>query len=132
MNLRTFGSTAAAVTKALSALNIQSRPALVTGVRGNKLIGISDIPTAGFMEKPGIISKNKVNGIYSFPFPVDNHDGTRPKSCGIHSIEDNGVLRCGCLRLKPLGNCARINNLALKGEICCSQKVVALRGLIPF
>jgi hypothetical protein len=26
----------------------------------------------------------------------------------------------------------RINNLALKGEVCCSRKVVTLRGLIPF
>jgi hypothetical protein len=25
-----------------------------------------------------------------------------------------------------------INNLALKGKVCCSRKVVTLRGLIPF
>jgi hypothetical protein len=31
-------------------------------------------------------------------------------------------------RAKP----AIINNLALKGEVCCSHEVVALRGLIPF
>jgi hypothetical protein len=86
--------------KSLPALNIYSRPAFVTEVQGNRLISINNIPAVEFMEKFGIISKNKVNAVYGFPLLVDNNDGTGPKSCAIHSIEDGGVLRCGSVITK--------------------------------
>jgi hypothetical protein len=81
--------------KSLPALNIYSKPALVTGVQGSKLISINNMPAVEFMEKLGIISGNKVNAVYGFPLLVDNNDGMGPKSCAIHSIENGGVLRCG-------------------------------------
>ncbi|MDR2631911.1 MAG: FIST C-terminal domain-containing protein [Spirochaetaceae bacterium] len=81
--------------KSLPALNIYSKPALATEVQGNKLISINNIPAVEFMEKLGIISKNKANAVYGFPLLVDNNDDAGPKSCAIHSIEDGGVLRCG-------------------------------------
>jgi hypothetical protein len=81
--------------KSLPALNIYSKPALVTGVQGSRLISINDIPAAEFMENFGIISGNKTDAVYGFPLLVDNHDGMGPKSCAIHNIEDGGVLRCG-------------------------------------
>ncbi|MDR0597614.1 MAG: FIST C-terminal domain-containing protein [Treponema sp.] len=81
--------------KSLPAMNIYSKPAIVTGVEDNNLISINSIPAVEFMEKLGIISKNKINAVYGFPLLIDNHDGRGPKSCAIHSIEDGGVLRCG-------------------------------------
>jgi hypothetical protein len=81
--------------KSLPAMNIYSKPAVVTGVQDNRLISINGIPAVEFMEKLGIVSKNRINAVYGFPLLVDNHDGKGPKSCAIHSIEDGGVLRCG-------------------------------------
>jgi hypothetical protein len=83
------------VVKSLPAMNIYSKPAVVTGVRDGKLVSINNIPAVEFMERLGILSKNRVNAIYGFPLLIDNHDGKGPKSCAIHSIEDGGVLRCG-------------------------------------
>jgi hypothetical protein len=81
--------------KSLPAMNFYSQPALVTGAQDNKLISINNIPAVEFMEKLGIISEGKVNAIYGFPILIDNNDGTGPKSCAMHSIEDGGVIRCG-------------------------------------
>jgi hypothetical protein len=82
--------------KPLPAMNFYSQPALVTGARGNRLISINNIPAAEFMERVGIVSKGQINAaIQGFPLLVDNKDGTEPKSCAIHSVEDGGVLRCG-------------------------------------
>jgi hypothetical protein len=86
--------------KSLPALNFYTKPAVVTEVRDSKLVSINNIPAVEFMEKLGIISKNKVNAIYGFPLLVDNRDGKGPKSCAIHSIEDGGALRCGSAIVK--------------------------------
>jgi hypothetical protein len=81
--------------KSLPPMNIYSKPAIVTEVQGSRIISINNIPAVEFMEALGITSKNKVNAVYGFPLLIDNNDGTGPKSCAIHSIEDGGVLRCG-------------------------------------
>ncbi|MDR0640841.1 MAG: FIST C-terminal domain-containing protein [Treponema sp.] len=79
----------------LPVMNIYSKQAIVTEVQDGRLVSINNIPAVEFMEKLGIISKNKVNAVYGFPLLIDNNDGWGPKSCAIHSIEDGGVLRCG-------------------------------------
>jgi hypothetical protein len=81
--------------KSLPAMNFYTKPAVVTEVRGSKLVSINNMPAVEFMEKLGIISQNRVNAVYGFPLLIDNHDGKGPRSCAIHSIEDGGVLRCG-------------------------------------
>jgi hypothetical protein len=81
--------------KSLPAMNFYSQPALATEVQGNLLISINNMPAVEFMEKIGIISGGKLNAIHSFPLLVDNNDGGGAKSCGIHSIEEDGALRCG-------------------------------------
>jgi hypothetical protein len=86
--------------KSLPTLNIYTKPAFVTEVQDNRLISINDTPAVEFMEKIGIISRNRVNAVYGFPLLIDNHDGAGPKSCAIHSIEDGGVLRCGSAIVK--------------------------------
>jgi hypothetical protein len=86
--------------KSLPAMNIYSKPALVTEVQGNRLISINNIPAVEFLEKFGIISANQVNAVYGFPLLIDNHDGAGQKSCAVHSIEDGGVLRCGSAIVK--------------------------------
>jgi hypothetical protein len=54
------------------------------------------MPAAEFMERVGIVSNGQINAaIQGFPLLVDNKDGTEPKSCAIHSVEEGGVLRCG-------------------------------------
>jgi hypothetical protein len=83
------------VVKSLPAMNFYSKPAVVTGVRDRKIVSINNMPAVEFMERLGIISKNRVNAVYGFPLLVDNRDGKGPKSCAIHSIEDGGALRCG-------------------------------------
>jgi hypothetical protein len=82
-------------TKFLPAMNFYSQPALITGARNNMLISINNMPAAEFMEKIGIVSNGKLSATYGFPLLVDNNDGTAPKSCAIHGIEEGGVLRCG-------------------------------------
>jgi hypothetical protein len=79
----------------LSAMNIYSRPALVTDARDNLLISINDIPAGEFMQQIGIISREKIDGFYAFPLLVDNHDGTGPRTCAIYRMEEDGILRCG-------------------------------------
>jgi hypothetical protein len=81
--------------KCLPAMNFYSQPVTVTGARGNRLISINNMPAVEFMEKMGAISNGKLNAIHSFPLLIDNNDGEGAKSCGIHSIEEDGVLRCG-------------------------------------
>jgi hypothetical protein len=81
--------------KPLPATNFYSQPVLVTGAQGCRLISINNMPAVEFMEKVGIISEGKINAVYGFPLLVNNNDGTGLKSCAIHSIEGDGVLRCG-------------------------------------
>jgi hypothetical protein len=82
--------------KPLPPMNFYSQPALVTEALDNRLISINNIPAAEFMEKLGIVSEGKIiNAIYGFPLLVNNNDGTGPKSCAIHDIEEGGILRCG-------------------------------------
>jgi hypothetical protein len=81
--------------KSLPGTNFYSQPALVTGARDSRIISINNMSAVEFMEKAGIISDGKINGIYGFPLLVNNNDGTGLKSCAIHGIEDGGVLRCG-------------------------------------
>jgi hypothetical protein len=81
--------------KSLPLMNIYSKPVIVTDVQDSRIISINNRPAVEFMEMLGIISKDKVNAVYGFPLLIDNNDGTGPKSCAIHSIEDGSVLRCG-------------------------------------
>jgi hypothetical protein len=81
-------------------MNIYSQPAIVTGVQGNMLISINNIPAVEFMKKIGILSPDKTNAIYGFPLLIDNHDGTGPKLCAIHSTEENSGLYCGSVIAK--------------------------------
>jgi hypothetical protein len=81
--------------KTLPAMNFQSQPALVTDARENRLISINNIPAFEFMEKAGIISKSNTSAVYGFPLMINNNDGTGPKTCAVHSVEEGGILRCG-------------------------------------
>jgi hypothetical protein len=80
--------------ESLPATETRSRPAIVTGAQGNRLISVDNIPAAVFMEKAGIISGGKLNAVCAFPLLIDNYDGEGPKLCAIHGIEGN-ILRCG-------------------------------------
>ncbi|MDR2304769.1 MAG: FIST C-terminal domain-containing protein [Treponema sp.] len=127
--------------KSLPTLNLYTKPAFVTEVQGNRLISINDMPAVEFMEKLGIISGNKVNAIYGFPLLIDNHDGTGPKSCAIHSIEAGGVLRCGSfivkgaalqlvnqMREEVLRNSEELINLIKKEEDTTSHLIFSCFG----
>jgi hypothetical protein len=81
--------------KTLPAINFQSHPALVTDARENRLISINNMPAFEFMEKAGILSAGTANAVYGFPLMINNNDGTGPKTCAVHSVEEGGVLRCG-------------------------------------
>jgi hypothetical protein len=79
----------------LPAVSIYIQPAIVTEAQGSSLISINNIPAADFMEQFGIISGDKTNAAYGFPFLIDSHDGRGPKFYAVHGIEEDGVLRCG-------------------------------------
>jgi hypothetical protein len=79
----------------LPAVSIYIQPALVTEAQGSRLISINNIPAAEFMGQFGIISQDKTNAAYGFPFLIDNHDGEGPKFYAIHGMEEDGSLCCG-------------------------------------
>jgi hypothetical protein len=108
--------------KSLPAMNFYSQPVTVTGAQGNRLISINNMPAAEFMEKLGIISGGKLNAIRSFPLLIDNNDGEGAKSCGIHSIEEGGVLRCGSAVAR--GATLKFAN-QMREEVLCGSEQLA-------
>jgi hypothetical protein len=108
--------------KTLPTMNFQSQPALVTGARDNRLISINNIPAFEFMEKAGIVSESGTNAVYGFPLMINNHDGTGPKSCAIHDVEEGGVLRCGSTIVK--GATLKIVNQMQKEVLRSSEELI--------
>jgi hypothetical protein len=105
----------------LSPMNIYSQPAPVTKARGNRLISINNMSAAKFMEQTGVISADSADGLYAFPLLIDNHDGTAPKPCAMHDVENGGVLRCGGI-IRP-GATVQLVNQVRENVLCSSEQI---------
>jgi hypothetical protein len=108
--------------KNLPAMNFQSQPALVTDARDNRIISVNNTPAFDFMEKAGIISKSSTSAVYGFPLLINNNDGTGPKTCAIHSVEEGGVLCCGSAIAK--GATLKIVNQMQKEVLRSSEQLI--------
>jgi hypothetical protein len=52
------------------------------------------MPAAAYMEKMGILSKEKTDMIFAFPIAIDQGRGVPPKLCVINDVNEDGSLTC--------------------------------------
>jgi hypothetical protein len=74
--------------------DIHSQKALVSSAEGNRMITVNNMPAAVYMEKMGIISKEKMDMLFVFPIAIDQGRGVPPKLCIIYTVNEDGSLTC--------------------------------------
>ncbi|MDR1905288.1 MAG: FIST C-terminal domain-containing protein [Treponema sp.] len=73
----------------------QSQKALITVTEGNRIVSINNMPAVTYMENIGLINNGDFDMLYAFPLSIDKHNGEKPNTCIILSINDDGSLICG-------------------------------------